>query len=355
MKLKFIFSILIITAAAFSAKNEFLSQSFIDTTIQKIAENALYNQLEELNADAGIAIVMSVETGTIKAIANKNLSENDTIETASLFKVPCMIVALDDSIVSPNDEIDTENGIFEYRGVTIKDIVSDRGGYGKITAEHVIMFSSNVGTAKIILQGYKNNPNNLIDGLHELGFTNIPKDKPIEDYLSLGHGIRIPVIEILQFYNTIANGSVKCTPNSLDAIREMLVNTVNDNIGMGYPAKSDKIFGQQVHQGRKNQHRCRSSSEAVSCSAKDTFTRGYSRINFVSTGGMIILARVGLMPTRKCPIVSPLISLKLCAKAFSSVLICRSERKTICPAAVSANLGRRLKSSSPYNSSRRRI
>ena len=35
----------------------------IDTTIQKVAENALFNQLKELNADAGIAIVMETETG----------------------------------------------------------------------------------------------------------------------------------------------------------------------------------------------------------------------------------------------------------------------------------------------------
>ncbi|MDR0231744.1 MAG: hypothetical protein LBI82_06450 [Dysgonamonadaceae bacterium] len=215
--------------------------STIDTTFQKIAENALNNQLEVLNADAGIAIVMDVETGTIKAVANKNLSENDTIETASLFKVPCMIVALDDSIVSPNDKIDTGDGILNYKGVTIKDITSDKGGYGKITAEQVIMFSSNVGTAKIILQGYENNPNKFIDGLHNLGFVDIPKDRPITDYLSLGSGIKIPAIEMLQFYNSIANGTVKCSPTTLEAIKKMLVNVVNNNTGTGYPAKSDII------------------------------------------------------------------------------------------------------------------
>ena len=214
----------------------------IDTTIQKIAENALNNQLQALNANAGIVVVMDSKTGTIKAVANKHLSENDTIETASLFKVPCMIVALDDSIISPNDKIDTENGILKYKGVTVKDVISDKGGYGKITPEQVIMFSSNVGIAKIILKGYENNPNKLVEGLHELGFTNIPKDKPIENYISLGYGIKVPVIQILQFYNSIANGTVKCSPNSLEAIRKMLINTVNDDTGTGKPAKSDKVL-----------------------------------------------------------------------------------------------------------------
>jgi len=108
--------------------------STIDTTIQLIAEKALFNQLEVLNADAGIAIVMNVETGEVEAVAKKNLSENDTIETASLFQAPCMMVALDDNIVSPDDELDTGNGIFVYKGITIADHNYERGGYGKITA-----------------------------------------------------------------------------------------------------------------------------------------------------------------------------------------------------------------------------
>ena len=214
----------------------------IDTAIQKVAENALYNQLEELNADAGITIVMETETGIIKAVANNNFSENDSIETASLFKIPCMIAALEDNVISSIDEIDTENGILEYESITINDYNANMGSYGKITAEQVIMFSSNVGMAKIILKGYESNPNKLVEGLHELGFTNILKDKPIADYLSLGHGIKVPVIQILEFYNSIANGTVKCSPTTLDAIRKMLANTVNDNTGTGYLAKSDKVL-----------------------------------------------------------------------------------------------------------------
>ena len=213
-----------------------------DTTIQTITENALFNQLESLNADAGIAIVMDSKTGDIKAIANKNLSEKDSFETASLFKVACMIVALDDNIITLDAEIDTGNGILEYNGVTIKDHNSERGGYGVITPEQVIMFSSNVGTAKIILKGYEDNPNKFVEGLHKLGFTSIPKDKPIADYLSLGHGIKIPVIQTLEFYNSIANRTVNCSPSSLETIRTMLVNTVNDSSGTGNRVKSDEVL-----------------------------------------------------------------------------------------------------------------
>jgi cell division protein FtsI (penicillin-binding protein 3) len=229
----------VITLIFISCTGKKQQETPIDTTIQKIAENALFGQLEALNADAGIAIVMEVETGITKAVAGKNLAENDTIETASLFKVPCMIVALDDGVVFPDDVFDTGFGIMEYKVITVKDHTADRGGYGKITAEEVIAFSSNVGTAKIILKGYESNPNKFIDGLHQLGFTNIPKNEPVADYLPLVYGIKVPVIEILQFYNSIANGTVKCNPATLEAIKEMLVKVVN--AGTGSSAKSDKI------------------------------------------------------------------------------------------------------------------
>ena len=45
-----------------------------NTNIQKIAENALHNQLEELNADAGIAIIMETEAEVV--------SENDFDEVS---------------------------------------------------------------------------------------------------------------------------------------------------------------------------------------------------------------------------------------------------------------------------------
>lgn len=211
----------------------------IDTTIQKVAENALHNQLEALNANAGIVVVMDAKTGTVKAIANKNISENDTIETASLSTVPCMIVALDDSVISPDDKIDTGNGVLKYKGVTITDYNSNRGGFGKVTAEQVVTLSSNVGAAKIILKGYENNPDKLIDGLHQLGFTDISKDNPVADFLLLGYGIKMPVIQIMKFYNSIANGTVKCSPATLKAIKKMLADAVI--AGTGSPAKSDKI------------------------------------------------------------------------------------------------------------------
>lgn len=218
--------------------------STIDTTIQKIVESALYKQFDSLQADAGIVIVMDVETETIKAIASKNYSENDSIEFGGLFSIASMMIALDDSIVSPSDEIDTGNGILEYGGFTIRDHYYLKGGLGKITAEEVILVASNVGIAKIILKGYENNPQGYIKGLDKLDFTNIPKYDTWKEttlpWLSFGYGVKVTPLQILNFYNSIASKKVNCSASTLQAIQQMLVGVIDN--GTGKSVKSDKVF-----------------------------------------------------------------------------------------------------------------
>lgn len=218
--------------------------STIDTTIQKIAESALCEQLDSLQADAGIVIVMDVETETIKAIANRNFSENDSIEFGGLFSVASMMIALDDSIISPSDEIDTGNGTLEYGDFTVRDHYYLKGGLGEITAEEVILVASNVGIAKIILKGYESNPLKYIEGVNKLGFTNIPKydtwKKTTLPWLSFGYEVKVTPLQILQFYNSIASNKVNCSASTLQAIQQMLVGVVEN--GTGKSVKSDNVL-----------------------------------------------------------------------------------------------------------------
>ena len=228
------------------ANTEQTNTPLSDTTIQKIVENALYNQLEGLNADAGIAIVMEAETGIIKAIANNNFSENDSIEIGGLFSTVSMMIALDDNIVSLNDKIDVGNGETQYSGQTLRDHNFNRGGYGEITAKQIIPFASNIGIAKVILKGYENNPQKFINRLNQLGFTNILEyenwRKTTLAWLSFGYEVQVTPIQMLEFYNSIANKTVKCSSSTLKTMQEILVDVVNTDVGVGKPAKSDKIL-----------------------------------------------------------------------------------------------------------------
>ncbi len=279
----------------------------IDIQIQDIVEKTLTDKLKELDAESGIAMIMEVKTGEIKAITNltrsgsgryneiKNHAVADEIEPGSTFKVAAMMVALEDGVVSPKTPIDVGKGIYKYNNRTVTDHNANRGGYGLINAEKAIWYSSNVAMAKIILSGYERNPQKFLNGLSRIGIDadlgidipgagkpkiRKPGDKLWSRYslpwMSFGYEVQIPPIQMLTFYNAIANNgamvrpmfvkeilkdgkSVKrfqpevviqeiCTKDNLKIIQDMLYNVVNysdptpaNRDGTGKPARSDVI------------------------------------------------------------------------------------------------------------------
>jgi cell division protein FtsI (penicillin-binding protein 3) len=276
--------------------------STIDINIQDITEKVLTEKLKELDAESGTAVVMEVKTGEIKAITNmgrvregvwgetKNYAVSDLSEPGSTFKVASMMVALEDGLVHPDDPVDVGNGVFQYGGFDLRDHNANRGGYGKITARRSIMYSSNIGVAKLILKAYGDNPGKYVDGLYRIGFNKDleleipgygkarirhPKESPQTwskttlPWMSFGYETQIPPIYTLTFFNAIANngkmvkpmfvkeilenGKTKerkktqvvneriCSDNTLGFIREMLDSVVNHPQGTGKPAHSDLV------------------------------------------------------------------------------------------------------------------
>ena len=143
------------------------------------------------------------------------------------------MVALDDSLVQPHDTVDVGNGVFMYAGSRMTDHNANHGGYGRITAEQAIWFSSNIGVAKLILRGYSKNPTAFVRGLHRIGMTaNLrleipgaghakirwPNDKrhywsqTTLPWMSFGYETQIPPIYTLSFFNAIANGGKMVSP-----------------------------------------------------------------------------------------------------------------------------------------------
>jgi len=270
--------------------------STIDIDIQDITEKALLDKLREIDAESGTAVVMEVATGEIKAMTNmgrkregvwtetQNHAVGDEIEPGSTFKVASMMVALEDGVVTPNDSVNTGNGVFKHPGGDITDHNANKGGYGRISAAQTIKFSSNVGVAKIILRGYGNNYQKYVDGLYRIGL-NEPLDLEIpgagksyirkpsaeRDLLGMSYGYvtKVPPIYMLTFFNAIANDGkmvkpifVKeiqqngkteerkktrvirekiCSDKTLAEIREMLYGVVNQKGGTGKPARSDFV------------------------------------------------------------------------------------------------------------------
>ena len=120
------------------------------------------NTLERYNASYGSVIVMEVQTGEIRAIANLSRSSDSTYSETynhalaglsnpgSTFKLPTMLAAFEEGL--PLSKMyHTGNGIAKYRSAIIRD--TKKTGHGSITAQQVFEKSSNVGV-HLIMKDY---------------------------------------------------------------------------------------------------------------------------------------------------------------------------------------------------------
>ena len=220
----------------------------IDVGMQDICEKALIDKLKELNASQGVVVLMEVTTGEVKAIVNmtkgkdgeyyeiRNNAISDMLEPGSTFKTASIMVALEDGKITPDYTVDTGNGQKPMYGRVMKDWNWRRGGYGKLTVTEILEVSSNVGTSSIIDYFYSSNPQKFVDGLKRMsldqtlhlqiageGKPNIrgPKEryfsKTTLPWMSIGYETQVPPINILTFYNAIANNGVSVRPKFVRA------------------------------------------------------------------------------------------------------------------------------------------
>lgn len=221
----------------------------LNVDMQDMAEKALYNKLAETKAESGVAIVMEVETGEIKAITNLDRVSEGVYaegnpnafsymsEPGSTFKTVSLMVALEDGVVTPEEEVFVGNGLFEYKGRIVKDHDWRKGqDKGTVTIARGMYSSLNVVIAKMILKGYENNPQKYVQHIHDLGLTKkIEWDVPLKGkegtsvirfpddkgnpwskttlpWMSFGYETQVPPIYMLMFYNGIANNGKMIKP-----------------------------------------------------------------------------------------------------------------------------------------------
>lgn len=275
----------------------------IDLGLQLEAQNAILPTLQDVDASKGMMVVMDVKTGDIRAMVNLTKTRNGyyemhndalsyRFESGSAFIPASIMVALEDGKVRPSTEVDTGNGVWNVHGESIKDwSYEGRGDFGVITVNSIVAWSSNVGVAKIITEHYGNNPERFVQGLSRIGI-NLPSElgryisgvqesrtkSPIDDTwtktslprMSISYESLYTPLNILTFYNAIANGgkmirpriikSIKrgdatvrtfnieisrkaiCSPWVNDSITAMLRNCVNSETGTGKGSYSP-IFG----------------------------------------------------------------------------------------------------------------
>lgn len=227
--------------------------STIDVNIQDLAQNALKKQLIKSEADFGTVVVMEVETGRVKAIANYtkagegykesfNYAIAQSAEPGSTFKLASYMVAMEDKKFDLDDKIDTDEGKYKIYRHTIKD--SHAGGYGVITMKRAFEVSSNVAIVKQIYNSYKDKPSAFTDKLYDLKLGDklglqipgegtplikTPKSRSWSGLtlpqMAYGYELKMTPMEILSLYNAVANDGKMIAPLFVQEIRR-LGNTV---------------------------------------------------------------------------------------------------------------------------------
>lgn len=217
----------------------------LDLDLQDVATTALLNQLRKNDADHGCAVLMEVSTGNIKAIANLGLQSDgkyhesynyaiaESTEPGSTFKLPSLMAAIEDGVIDTGDIVDTGNGSVKFYDKVIKDTKE----HGILTVKQVFEESSNVGTSKLIYEHYKDKPKDFVNRLYAMRL-NKPLDlqikgegEPLIRYpgdklwsgvslpmMSHGYEVQLTPLQILTFYNAVANDGKMMRPIFVTAI-----------------------------------------------------------------------------------------------------------------------------------------
>ena len=259
--------------------------STIDSTLQTNATAILGSKLSEINAQSGQVIVMEVQTGQIKALVGLTRKDSTNYQPCENFSVwqstglmhpISLLAALETGKVKLSDKVDTGNGIYQVHGRELKDHNWHRGGYGELTVQEGLAASSNIAIYKTMEKAFGNNPQAYFNLLANMsygkpdsitGIANLkpahivtPKDnnwaKSDFAWSSIGYNQQISPIQILTFYNAIANNGKMIQPQlykdsvvvinpqiasraSIDSLKKALVFNITD--GLCQPAKSDKV------------------------------------------------------------------------------------------------------------------
>ena len=279
----------------------------IDVNMQDLAERALLDELKLVNGEMGVAILMEVATGDVKAIVNMqryhdsegnpyyaetvNSAISYRCEPGSVFKVASFLVALDDELPIGGHKIDTSyvihtgGGVMPMYGREMKDHNWRRGGYGDINMARTLEVSSNIGVSHVIDKIYHDQAERYVKGLHRIGIAEdlklqnilpgyrpplirMPKRKKNGHYddnwyattlpwMSIGYETQIAPINTVTFYNAIANNGKMMRPRFVkkvikngEVIREFPPEVIKERIAKPKAVKTmQTILEHVVSQG----------------------------------------------------------------------------------------------------------
>lgn len=263
----------------------------IDVGIQDLAERSVLDELKLINGNVGVALVMEVETGDIKAIVNlercvdgeyreiKNHAVSDLLEPGSVFKTASIMVVLDEGKCDTTKRVETGGGVWPMYGRQMKDHNWRRGGYGTLTLPQTLHVSSNIGVSRIVDEYYHRQPEKFVEAIYRTGLADnldiplvgstpasirMPKRDKTGRYwsnwsntalpwMSIGYETQVPPISTLTFYNAIANNGRMMKPRFVkqvvkdgEVVKEYPPTVMREHIAKESTIKKMQIILEQV-------------------------------------------------------------------------------------------------------------
>lgn len=204
----------------------------LDLRLQYLAYRELKSVVDQHQAVSGSIILLDARSGEVLAMVNqpafnpnnrshldlsrlRNRALVDLFEPGSVIKPLSVAVALQSGQFTPDQLINTSPGRMRLAGQTIRDFRD----YGELTPEDIIVHSSNVGIARMILELPENL---LVDYYSELGFgrptgTGFPGEgsgvlpggfgisRIKRATLSYGYGLSMTLGQLAQAYMVLAD------------------------------------------------------------------------------------------------------------------------------------------------------
>lgn len=265
--------------------------STISPALQYVADSLLQDKLKEINGLQGQVIIMNVQTGEVLAMVGRERDYEGEFqpcknfayqqEQGSLVKTASLLVALETGKVTLDDVVDTKDGVWIIDDDrTLRDHNWRRGGYGLMTLERALEVSSNIGISKTIwnlFKGHEQDYFNKLDSMNYgqpdsiVGIENLsptsyhtPKDSDWINkdiiWSSIGYNRKMAAIQMLTFYNAIANNGKMVKPTlqpgitkvineqiasrkNIESIQQALEHVVSQGLGKLAGSKLIKVAG----------------------------------------------------------------------------------------------------------------
>lgn len=215
-----------------------------DANMMDICESVLRNRLELRKADWGCVVLMDVHTGEVKAMSNLQRAEDGTgyyeaanhsvirMEPGSTFKTISLMAALDDGKIDMDDTVRVDSIGWWYHGAKHRDAHPMDTVYN---IRQAMAASSNIALAKIVTEAYDGSAQKFVEKLVSMGLCDsvdytipganqalitVPDDTVTISKMAYGYSVELSPLQVLMFYNGIANGGKMVAPLFVKEIRK---------------------------------------------------------------------------------------------------------------------------------------